>query len=345
MNEVREAYDVALAEFDFNGEREGDLSFKEGDEVIVLKQLSDEWWKGKSRGKEGIFPAAYVKLTGEVDYATAEEEAARWADIAAKARSYGAELTRRREAAEAELENERRALEEANAAAAEARAQAEKESKAQRDAKKTATQEEALKKEIEINKRREEAEKRHEEARKKLVSVKLEEDASLAQIRAASEKEASNKEKVKKKKDDDERFADPLAGMTGKAPVKGAGEERERAVKPTKFAGLGGGDKCVKCGLTVGHAERVKGPGDSIYHTKCLQCSTCGKVLMGGNFSENNNMPYCAVCYGRGFGIKGFGFGGSVVANDGIAGKDGKRVAGKVEIDEISPLEALKKKT
>lgn len=65
------------------------------------------------------------------------------------------------------------------------------------------------------------------------------------------------------------------------------------------------------------------------------------KKLNNGQFSEHNQLPYCSVCYGRGFGPKGFGFGG-VVATDSDTGKD--RFKGTVFIDEESPMEALKKK-
>ena len=85
---------------------------------------------------------------------------------------------------------------------------------------------------------------------------------------------------------------------------------------------------------------KAKGPGDTSYHKDCLRCSTCDKLLSGGQFSENNNMPYCPVCYGRGFGPKGFGFGGSVVSEDkGGIGKD--RVVAKGEIEEKSAFSKL----
>jgi len=332
LNEVRDSYDVAVAEFNFESDKEGDLTFREGDEIIVLRHLSPEWWRGRSLDKrEGIFPASYVKLTGEVDYATAEEEAAKWTAIIAQARATATDLAKKREEAERALEKERIKLEEANQQAADARMAAEAETKKERDAKREEQLQRAKQQEVELSKAREIAERRHEEARQKLADTRIEEDAASQTIKAAEEK----KEKAKKeKKEEDDRFAD--FEDTGKKPVR-------EVKKVNKFANLGGGDKCPKCGLSVGHAEKSKGPGQTVWHNKCLRCSTCDKILTGGNFSENSNMPYCSVCYGRGFGPKGFGFGGSVVSDDGGGiGKDRKQAVGVV-IEE-SPMEALKKK-
>lgn len=331
LNEVRDSYDVAVAEFTFESDKDGDLPFKEGEEIIVLRHLSPDWWRGRTTKdkREGVFPSSYVKLTGEVDYATADEEAAKWSAIIAQAKATAAEIAKRREEAEKELELERQKLEEANQQAAAARMAAEAEAKKERDAKREEMLQKAKQQEVELARAREEAERRHEEARQKLQAARIEEDASSKTIQAAEEK----KEKAKKKEQDD-RFAD--FDDPGKKPVR-------EVKKVNRFANLGGGDKCPKCNQTVGHAEKAKGPGDTVWHTKCLRCSTCDKLLTNGNFSENNGQPYCSVCYGRGFGPKGFGFGGSVTSDDGAGiGRDRKQAAGVV--DDVSPLEALKKK-
>ncbi len=47
--------------FEFEGEGEEDLSFKEGD-VIILKNRVGEWLRGELRGKSGIFPLAFVEI-------------------------------------------------------------------------------------------------------------------------------------------------------------------------------------------------------------------------------------------------------------------------------------------
>ena len=54
----------AMALYTFKGEREGDLPFKKGDVIDILKKTdsTDAWWTGRSNGMEGIFPANYVEL-------------------------------------------------------------------------------------------------------------------------------------------------------------------------------------------------------------------------------------------------------------------------------------------
>ena len=50
-----------LFRFEFEGEGDNDLSFKEGD-VISLKERDGEWLKGELRGKSGLFPLAFVEI-------------------------------------------------------------------------------------------------------------------------------------------------------------------------------------------------------------------------------------------------------------------------------------------
>lgn len=47
--------------YDFAGQGEGDLVFKEGDRIKVLKKTesTDDWWEGELRGVRGPFPANY----------------------------------------------------------------------------------------------------------------------------------------------------------------------------------------------------------------------------------------------------------------------------------------------
>ncbi|CAG8974558.1 hypothetical protein HYALB_00005831 [Hymenoscyphus albidus] len=54
----------AEALYSFDGQSEGDLSFREGDQIKVLKKTesTDDWWEGELRGKKGSFPANYCKL-------------------------------------------------------------------------------------------------------------------------------------------------------------------------------------------------------------------------------------------------------------------------------------------
>lgn len=54
---------AAVALYDFTGQEEGDLSFKKGDRIEVLKKPpGEEWWVGKIGLRQGILPKNYVLL-------------------------------------------------------------------------------------------------------------------------------------------------------------------------------------------------------------------------------------------------------------------------------------------
>ena len=48
----------AIAKFTFDGEQSGDLSFKKGEIITIVKRTENEtdWWTGKIGDREGIFP-------------------------------------------------------------------------------------------------------------------------------------------------------------------------------------------------------------------------------------------------------------------------------------------------
>ncbi|KAK9459222.1 uncharacterized protein V1516DRAFT_666497 [Lipomyces oligophaga] len=54
----------AVALYTFEGEQSGDLGFRKGDMITIVKKSNskDDWWTGRKDGKEGIFPANYVEL-------------------------------------------------------------------------------------------------------------------------------------------------------------------------------------------------------------------------------------------------------------------------------------------
>lgn len=54
----------AIALYTFKGEQNGDLPFKKGDVIDILKKTEtvDDWWTGRNNGITGIFPANYVEL-------------------------------------------------------------------------------------------------------------------------------------------------------------------------------------------------------------------------------------------------------------------------------------------
>ncbi|KAI8580904.1 hypothetical protein K450DRAFT_235151 [Umbelopsis ramanniana AG] len=54
----------ARAMYDFAGEQKGDLSFKRGDIIHIVKRTSsqNDWWTGRIGDREGTFPANFVDL-------------------------------------------------------------------------------------------------------------------------------------------------------------------------------------------------------------------------------------------------------------------------------------------
>jgi len=53
----------AKALYDYAGEAEGDLPFREGDIINVTDQSNpDGWWTGELNGVSGAFPSNFVEL-------------------------------------------------------------------------------------------------------------------------------------------------------------------------------------------------------------------------------------------------------------------------------------------
>ena len=54
----------AIALYTFKGEQSGDLPFKKGDVIDIIRKTEtvDDWWTGRNNGVTGIFPANYVEL-------------------------------------------------------------------------------------------------------------------------------------------------------------------------------------------------------------------------------------------------------------------------------------------
>lgn len=51
--------------YEFAGEGQGDLAFREGDRIRVIKKTdsTDDWWEGELKGIQGSFPANYCEAT------------------------------------------------------------------------------------------------------------------------------------------------------------------------------------------------------------------------------------------------------------------------------------------
>lgn len=54
----------AVAKFTFDADQPGDLGFKKGEIITIVKRTESEadWWTGRIGGREGIFPSNYVEL-------------------------------------------------------------------------------------------------------------------------------------------------------------------------------------------------------------------------------------------------------------------------------------------
>lgn len=55
--------EFVVAQYPFNGQGDGDLSFRQGDRIKILKKTDtlDDWWVGELGGVKGSFPANYCK--------------------------------------------------------------------------------------------------------------------------------------------------------------------------------------------------------------------------------------------------------------------------------------------
>ncbi|KKY13532.1 hypothetical protein UCDDS831_g08899 [Diplodia seriata] len=58
------AANQAIAKFTFEADQPGDLGFKKGEVITILKRTENEtdWWTGRIGGREGIFPSNYVEM-------------------------------------------------------------------------------------------------------------------------------------------------------------------------------------------------------------------------------------------------------------------------------------------
>jgi len=54
----------AIAKFTFEPDQPGDLGFKKGDIITIVKKTENEadWWTGTMNGKTGVFPSNYVQV-------------------------------------------------------------------------------------------------------------------------------------------------------------------------------------------------------------------------------------------------------------------------------------------
>ncbi|ODV87180.1 hypothetical protein CANARDRAFT_5734 [[Candida] arabinofermentans NRRL YB-2248] len=65
----------AIAEYDYEKDEDNEIAFTEGELIINIKIVDEDWWFGvNSSGESGLFPASYVTLKEENGTATAPAE-------------------------------------------------------------------------------------------------------------------------------------------------------------------------------------------------------------------------------------------------------------------------------
>ena len=81
---------------------------------------------------------------------------------------------------------------------------------------------------------------------------------------------------------------------------------------------FGGGKKCPACTKSVYANEEVLSAGKS-WHKACFRCSACGSTLDSTTVSDHDGKLFCRRCYGKNYGIGGYGFGqgAGVLSTDG----------------------------
>ena len=63
-------YEVVVAQYDCDPDHPDELGFMEGDKLVVVKRLNQDWWQGYVQGKPGkvgVFPVNYVIARNQTD--------------------------------------------------------------------------------------------------------------------------------------------------------------------------------------------------------------------------------------------------------------------------------------
>eukprot|EP01083_Nonionella_stella_P207731 754336_1 len=66
---------IVIADYDYSAEDDTQLTFDEGDRIVVLEKDSSGWWSGRleKNGQEGYFPSTYIKGIEEEEEEEEEE--------------------------------------------------------------------------------------------------------------------------------------------------------------------------------------------------------------------------------------------------------------------------------
>ncbi|XP_075412650.1 vinexin isoform X2 [Tenrec ecaudatus] len=60
-------YGEALAQYNFKGDLDVELSFRKGERICLIRKVNENWYEGRisGTGRQGIFPASYIHVTRE----------------------------------------------------------------------------------------------------------------------------------------------------------------------------------------------------------------------------------------------------------------------------------------
>mmetsp|Transcript_16571 Transcript_16571/g.18756 ORF Transcript_16571/g.18756 Transcript_16571/m.18756 type:complete len:483 (-) Transcript_16571:966-2414(-) len=109
--EAAPSFPIVKALYDFPGGQEGQLSFKSGDLITVMKEIDAQWNEGKLKsGERGIYPTSFTEPTGEEDEDAAAEETKKWEEIEAAREAEVERLRKEKEEAEKKLREEEERL-------------------------------------------------------------------------------------------------------------------------------------------------------------------------------------------------------------------------------------------
>lgn len=75
----------AIAQYDYEKDEDNEVAFEEGDLIVEIEFVDDEWWSGKNSrtGEAGLFPGSYVTVQeGKAEAKSAPEPAARSEPVA-----------------------------------------------------------------------------------------------------------------------------------------------------------------------------------------------------------------------------------------------------------------------
>ncbi len=53
---------ICIAKYNYASQRDDELNINKGDQILVIEQENDGWWKGERNGKSGWFPNNYVDI-------------------------------------------------------------------------------------------------------------------------------------------------------------------------------------------------------------------------------------------------------------------------------------------